>query len=170
MINSDILFPELTYHCHLMRAGYLLLAYLSAFYIFRSVCELPCKHSMQATSFFLKCFLPLQLEAGIMSGDIESFNFVERAWKLIFPSPAKKKDDHHGNKKDSIGMVRIKELNNILGSWKLVQFNLDDLLLYLFQGARHDRRIPSAHESRERLRNSDIFKRKLDEPNEENQK
>jgi len=74
---------------------------------------------MQATSFFLKCFLPLQLEAGIMSGDIESFNFVERAWKLIFPSPAKKKDDHHGNKKDSIGMVRIKELNNILGSWKL---------------------------------------------------
>jgi len=63
-----------------------------------------------------------------------------------------------------------KELNNILGSWKLVQFNLDDLLLYLFQGARHDRRIPSAHESRERLRNSDIFKRKLDEPNEENQK
>jgi len=53
----------------------------------------------------------LQLEAGIRSGDIESFNF--------FPSPAKKKDDHHGNKKDSIGMVRIKELNNILGSWKL---------------------------------------------------
>jgi len=74
---------------------------------------------MQATSFFLKCFLPLQLEAGIMSGDIESFNFVERPWKLIFPSPAKKKDGHHGNKKDSIGMVRIKELNNILGSWKL---------------------------------------------------
>ncbi|KAG2568332.1 uncharacterized protein LOC120682879 [Panicum virgatum] len=87
------------------------------------------------------CILHIQLEAGIMSGDIESFTFVERAWKLIFPSPAKKKDDHHGNKKDSIGM-----------------------------GARHDRRIPSAHESRERLRNSDIFKRKLDEPNEEKQK
>ncbi|RLM66194.1 uncharacterized protein C2845_PM16G17920 [Panicum miliaceum] len=106
----------------------------------RSVCELPCKHSMQAASFFLKCFLPLQLEAGIRSGDIESFNFVERAWKLIFPSPAKEKDGHHGNKRDSIGM-----------------------------GDRHNRRIPSAHESRERLRNSDIFKRKLDEPNEEKQ-
>jgi hypothetical protein len=39
----------------------------------------------------------------------------------------------------------------------------------LFQGDRHNRRIPSAHESRERLRNSDIFKRKLDEPNEEKQ-
>ena len=52
----------------------------------------------------------------------------------------------------------------------MVQLNIDDLLLYLFQGDRHNRRIPSAHESRERLRNSDIFKRKLDEPNEEKQK
>ncbi|CAL5015227.1 unnamed protein product [Urochloa decumbens] len=58
----------------------------------------------------------------------------------IFPSAAKEKDGHRGNKRDSIGM-----------------------------GDRHNRRIPSAHESRERLRNSDIFKRKLDEPNEEKQ-
>ncbi|RLM75013.1 uncharacterized protein C2845_PM15G19810 [Panicum miliaceum] len=86
------------------------------------------------------CILHIQLEAGIRSGDIESFNFVKRAWKLIFPSPAKEKDGHHGNKTDSIGM-----------------------------GDRRNRRIPSAHESRERLRNSDIFKRKLDEPNEEKQ-
>lgn len=32
-----------------------------------------------------------------------------------------------------------------------------------------NRRIPSAHESREKLRNSDIFKRRLDEPNDEKQ-
>ena len=51
----------------------------------------------------------------------------------------------------------------------MVQLNIDDLLLYLFQGDRHNRRIPSAHESRERLRNSDIFKRKLNEPNEDKQ-
>ncbi|CAN6240643.1 unnamed protein product [Urochloa humidicola] len=87
------------------------------------------------------CILHIQLEAGIRSGDIESFNFIERAWKLIFPRAAKEKDGHHRNKRDSIGM-----------------------------GDRHNRRIPSAHESRERLRNSDIFKRKLDEPNEEKQK
>ncbi|CAN6249894.1 unnamed protein product, partial [Urochloa humidicola] len=87
------------------------------------------------------CILHIQLEAGIRSGDIESFNFIERAWKLIFPSAAKEYDAHHRNKRDSIGMVD-----------------------------RHNRRIPSAHESRERLRNSDIFKRKLDEPNEEKQK
>jgi hypothetical protein len=41
---------------------------------------------------------------------------------------------------------------------------------HLFQGDRHNRRIPTAHESRERLRNSDIFKRKLDDPNDEKQK
>ncbi|CAL5015226.1 unnamed protein product [Urochloa decumbens] len=82
------------------------------------------------------CILHIQLEAGIRSGDIESFKFIER----IFPSAAKEKDGHRGNKRDSIGM-----------------------------GDRHNRRIPSAHESRERLRNSDIFKRKLDEPNEEKQ-
>ncbi|XP_062186152.1 uncharacterized protein LOC133889711 [Phragmites australis] len=84
--------------------------------------------------------LHIQLEAGIRSGDIESFKFVERAWKLIFPSAAKEKDARHGNKRDSIGT-----------------------------GHRHNRRIPSAHESRERLRNSDIFKRKLDEPIDEKQ-
>nr|CAB3485558.1 unnamed protein product [Digitaria exilis] len=80
------------------------------------------------------------LEAGIRSGDIESFNFMERARKLIFPSAAKEKDGRRGNKRDSIGM-----------------------------GDRDSRRIPSAHESRERLRNSDIFKRKLDEPSEDKQ-
>ncbi|KAF8702602.1 hypothetical protein HU200_032988 [Digitaria exilis] len=86
------------------------------------------------------CILHIQLEAGIRSGDIESFNFMERARKLIFPSAAKEKDGRRGNKRDSIGM-----------------------------GDRDNRRIPSAHESRERLRNSDIFKRKLDEPSEDKQ-
>ncbi|CAD6259864.1 unnamed protein product [Miscanthus lutarioriparius] len=92
----------------------------SAFYIFRSVVE---------------------LEAGIRSGDIESFKFIERAWKLISPSAAKEKDGHLGNKIGSIGM-----------------------------GDRQNRGIPTAHESRERLRNSDIFKRKLDDSNDEKQK
>lgn len=87
------------------------------------------------------CILHIQLEAGIRSGDIKSFEFVERAWNLIFPSAAKEKDGHHGNKRDSIGT-----------------------------GNRHNRRIPTAHESRETLRNSDIFKRKLDGPNDEKQK
>ncbi|KAJ1272429.1 hypothetical protein BS78_06G200900 [Paspalum vaginatum] len=83
------------------------------------------------------CILHIQLEAGIRSGDIESFNLVERAQKLIFPSAAKEKD---GSKRDSIET-----------------------------GDMHNRRIPTAHESRERLRNSDIFKRKLDDPNDEKQ-
>ncbi|CAD6262551.1 unnamed protein product [Miscanthus lutarioriparius] len=87
------------------------------------------------------CILHIQLEAGIRNGDIESFKFIERAWKLISPPAAKEKDDHHGNKRGSIGM-----------------------------GDRHNRRIPTAHESRERLRNSEIFKRKLDDPNDEKQK
>jgi hypothetical protein len=38
------------------------------------------------------------------------------------------------------------------------------------QGHHSNTRIPSAHESREKLRNSDIFKRKLDEPNDEKSK
>ncbi|KAL6843666.1 hypothetical protein ACP4OV_026237 [Aristida adscensionis] len=81
------------------------------------------------------CILHIQLEASIRSGDIESFNLLESARKLIFPSAVKEKDVHHGNRRDSIGT-----------------------------GRRENRRIPSAHESRERLRNSDIFKRKLDDP------
>ncbi|WVZ86880.1 hypothetical protein U9M48_033598 [Paspalum notatum var. saurae] len=85
------------------------------------------------------CILHIQLEAGIRSGDIESFN--ERAWKLIFPSAAKEKGGRQGNKRDSIGT-----------------------------GDTQNRRIPTAHESRERLRNSDIFKRKLDDPSDEKQK
>ena len=40
----------------------------------------------------------------------------------------------------------------------------------MVQGDRHNRRIPTAHESRERLRNSEIFKRKLDDSNDEKQK
>jgi hypothetical protein len=69
----------------------------------------------QLSPFFLRCFLPFQLEAGIRSGDIESFNIIERASKLIFPSAVKEKDGPRGNKRDSIGMVRIKELH-VLGS------------------------------------------------------
>jgi hypothetical protein len=80
----------------------------------------------------------LQLEASIRTGDIETFRFVQRAWRLIFPS-ALKEDVQHRNKGKSIRM----------GSG--------------------NRRIPSAHESREKLRNSDIFKRRLDEPNDEKQ-
>ncbi|GJN26613.1 hypothetical protein PR202_gb14557 [Eleusine coracana subsp. coracana] len=81
------------------------------------------------------CILHIQLEAAIRNGDIESFQFVERAWNLLFPSAAKEKDAYHGNKRDSIRT-----------------------------GQRPNKRIPSAHESRERLRNSDIFKRRLDDP------
>ena len=67
---------------------------------------------IQASCFFfvLRCFLPLQLEAGIRNGDIESFKFIERAWKLISPTAAKEKDGHLGNKGGSIGMVQCKEL------------------------------------------------------------
>lgn len=95
---------------------------------------------LPVASIFI-CILHIQLEASIRSGDIESFKFIQRAWNLVFPRAAKEKDAHHGNKRDSIGM-----------------------------GDRHNRRIPTAHESRERLRNSDIFKRKLDDPNDEKQK
>ncbi|TVU16011.1 hypothetical protein EJB05_39557, partial [Eragrostis curvula] len=87
------------------------------------------------------CILHIQLEAAASSGDIESFKFVERARNLFFPSAAKEKDAHHGNKRDSIGT-----------------------------GRRPNKRIPSAHESRERLRNSDIFKRRLDDPIDEKRK
>uniref|UniRef100_K3Y9G4 Uncharacterized protein n=1 Tax=Setaria italica TaxID=4555 RepID=K3Y9G4_SETIT len=69
------------------------------------------------------CILHIQLEAGIRSGDIESFNLIERAWKLVFPSSVKEKDGPHGNRRDSIGMVRIKELH-ILGSWNLCSAKL----------------------------------------------
>lgn len=93
-----------------MRAGYLLLASLSAFYIFRSVDEIPYKHSSKLLLYVLRCFLPLQLEAGIRSGDIESFKFIERALKLISPSAAKEKDGHRGDKRGSIGTVQFKEL------------------------------------------------------------
>lgn len=58
----------------------------------------------------------------------------------------------------------------MLASWNLVYLYLNDLLCHLFQDDRHNRRIPTAHESRERLRNSDIFKRKLDDPSDEKQK
>lgn len=95
---------------------------------------------LPVASIFI-CILHIQLEASIRSGDIESFKFIQRTWNLIFPSAAKEKDVHHGNNRGSIGM--------------------DD---------RHNRRIPTAHESRERLRNSDIFKRKLDDPSDEKQK
>ncbi|KQJ84253.1 uncharacterized protein LOC100846877 [Brachypodium distachyon] len=87
------------------------------------------------------CILHVQLEAGIRSGDIEGFTFVEKAQKLLFPNPMKAKDGHRGKKRES-----------------------------LRTGHRSNTRIPSAHESREKLRNSDIFKRKLDEPNDEKQK
>uniref|UniRef100_A0A0D9W8P9 Uncharacterized protein n=1 Tax=Leersia perrieri TaxID=77586 RepID=A0A0D9W8P9_9ORYZ len=85
------------------------------------------------------CILHVQLEASIRSGDIETFTFIQRAWRLIFPSALKEKDAQHANKGKSISTDR--------GS----------------------RRIPSAHEAREKLRNSDIFKRRLDEPNDEKQ-
>lgn len=68
------------------------------------------KHSSKLLLFVLRCVLPLQLEAGIRSGDIESFKFFERASKLIFPSAAKEKDGHHGDNRGSIGMVQSKEL------------------------------------------------------------
>ncbi|KAL5214811.1 hypothetical protein ABZP36_003963 [Zizania latifolia] len=84
------------------------------------------------------CILHIQLEASITSGDIETFTFVQRAWRLIFPSALKEKDAQYGNKGKSIRT-----------------------------GHRGSRRIPSAHESREKLRNSDIFKRRLDEHNDE---
>jgi hypothetical protein len=41
--------------------------------------------------------------------------------------------------------------------------------LHLFQGRRPNKRIPSAHESRERLRYSEIFKRRLYDPVDEKQ-
>ncbi|KAF0894509.1 hypothetical protein E2562_039435 [Oryza meyeriana var. granulata] len=85
------------------------------------------------------CILHVQLESSIRSGDIETFTFVQRAWRLFFPSALKEKDAQHRNKGKSI--------RTDSGS----------------------RRIPSAHESREKLRNSDIFKRRLDEPNDEKQ-
>ncbi|XP_052151154.1 uncharacterized protein LOC127769599 [Oryza glaberrima] len=84
------------------------------------------------------CILHVQLEASIRTGDIETFRFVQRAWRLIFPS-ALKEDVQHRNKGKSI------------------------------RTGSGNRRIPSAHESREKLRNSDIFKRRLDEPNDEKQ-
>uniref|UniRef100_A0A0E0KUF5 Uncharacterized protein n=1 Tax=Oryza punctata TaxID=4537 RepID=A0A0E0KUF5_ORYPU len=84
------------------------------------------------------CILHVQLEASIRTGDIETFTFVQRAWRVIFPS-ALKEDAQHRNKGKSI------------------------------RTGSGNRRIPSAHESREKLRNSDIFKRKLDEPNDEKQ-
>ena len=163
-------FSELTYRCHLMRAGYLLLA--SFLHFTYSGQWLRFLKTIWASCFFLywNAFFPLQLEAGIRSGDIESFKFIERAWKLISPTAAKEKDDHHGNKRGSIGMVQCNDLY-MLASWNFCSFILiSDVLCHLVQGDRHNRRIPTAHESRERLRNSEIFKRKLDDPNDEKQK
>ncbi|XP_040379301.1 uncharacterized protein LOC102717425 [Oryza brachyantha] len=85
------------------------------------------------------CILHIQLEASIRSGDIEMLTFTQRAWRQIFPSALKKKEARHGNKGKSI------------------------------RKGNGSRRIPSAHESREKLRNSDIFKRKLDETNDKKQ-
>ncbi|CAM0903168.1 unnamed protein product [Alopecurus aequalis] len=87
------------------------------------------------------CILHVQLEAAIRSGDIESFKFVEKAQKLFFPTTLKEKDAQRGKKRESLG-----------------------------PGHQGNTRIPSAHESREKLRNSDIFKRRLDEPSDEKPK
>ncbi|XP_051219285.1 uncharacterized protein [Lolium perenne] len=86
------------------------------------------------------CILHVQLEAAIRSGDIEGFKFVEKAQKLFFPTSIKGKDAHRGKKRESLGT------------------------------SQRNTRIPSAHESREKLRNSDIFKRRLDDPNDEKPK
>uniref|UniRef100_A0ACD5V288 Uncharacterized protein n=1 Tax=Avena sativa TaxID=4498 RepID=A0ACD5V288_AVESA len=86
------------------------------------------------------CILHVQLEAAIRSGDIEGFKFVKKAQKLFFPDTIHEKDVHRGRNRESLGT------------------------------GQRNTRIPSAHESREKLRNSDIFKRKLDEPNEEKHK
>ncbi|EMS55795.1 hypothetical protein TRIUR3_27923 [Triticum urartu] len=81
------------------------------------------------------------LEAGIRNGDIEGFMFFQKAQNLLFPNAMKEKDGHRAKKRES-----------------------------LRTGHRGNSRIPSAHESREKLRNSDIFKKKLDEPDEQQKK
>jgi hypothetical protein len=58
----------------------------------------------------MTCYLPLQLEAAIRSGDIEGFKFVEKAQKLFFPTSIKGKDAHRGKKRESLGTVWLKEV------------------------------------------------------------
>jgi hypothetical protein len=56
----------------------------------------------------------------------------------------------------------------ILNSWYLC--SLIRLTWSASVQSQRNTRIPSAHESREKLRNSDIFKRRLDDPNDEKPK
>jgi hypothetical protein len=58
----------------------------------------------------MRCYLPLQLEAGIRSGDIEGFKFVEKAQKLFFPPTIKEKDAHQGKTRESLGTVPFTEV------------------------------------------------------------
>ncbi|KAM3370143.1 hypothetical protein ACQJBY_017817 [Aegilops geniculata] len=95
---------------------------------------------LPVASIFI-CILHVQLEAGIRNGDIEGFMFFQKAQNLLFPNAMKEKDGHRANKRES-----------------------------LRTGHRGNSRIPSAHESREKLRNSAIFKKRLDEPDEKQKK
>ncbi|XP_021304494.1 uncharacterized protein LOC110430811 isoform X1 [Sorghum bicolor] len=71
--------------------------------------------------------LVLLAELIIRSGDIESFKFIERAWKLIFTSAAKEKDGHYGDKRGSVRTLQFLEISAHL-------YLLDDLLCHFFLG------------------------------------
>ncbi|KAK3150828.1 hypothetical protein QOZ80_3AG0238330 [Eleusine coracana subsp. coracana] len=92
------------------------------------------------------CILHIQLEGAIRNYDneifqflifevIESFQLVVRILNLLYFRAFKERDGYFGNERDSKKT-----------------------------GHRPNKRITSAHEFRERLRNSDIFKRWLDDP------